>query len=375
MGWSKLFKAVTLVAVLAFITCGSEVGAQDSTLITDIEALISIGEDAHPAFIQSLTERIQQNRAMVTEALLPRLEDRDIDERNISVYVWALGLTENRPAIDALIALCGDSKSRLVVANCLGALATIEDGGSGEYLMAALNEISDDYLRFLALDRLAQMKYEPALPETEEFLKMDYKTSPWEIKFIFGKYGDAAVPFLLQKLQDGNKNVRGNTIFLLGRWLMAAEAASALTDRYWVEKEEEFRAGILGSLELLIYDKGKYEAFFREVIEKEKKEIVKAFAEASLNGLDMITEIADSSGSMKDISQEVFQTQYDLLYESAGKDGDYELLAQASAVTDEPELKKLRERILQRSSDESFYDYEAVNSIIWINRFLAYNQQ
>jgi len=37
---------------------------------------------------------------------------------------------------------------------------------------------------------------------------------------------------------------------------------------------------------------------------------------------------------------------------------------------DEPELKRLRERILQRDSDESLYDYFEVKAIMMGNRFL-----
>ena len=39
-------------------------------------------------------------------------------------------------------------------------------------------------------------------------------------------------------------------------------------------------------------------------------------------------------------------------------------------VQDEPQLKALRERILQRDSDEAFYDYQKVNSIIMRNRLM-----
>ena len=36
----------------------------------------------------------------------------------------------------------------------------------------------------------------------------------------------------------------------------------------------------------------------------------------------------------------------------------------------EPQLKALRERILQRDSDEAFYDYQKVNEVIMRNRMI-----
>ena len=43
-------------------------------------------------------------------------------------------------------------------------------------------------------------------------------------------------------------------------------------------------------------------------------------------------------------------------------------LAASSAAEDEPKLKTLRERILQRNSDEAFIDYQRVNDAIIRNR-------
>jgi hypothetical protein len=63
--------------------------------------------------------------------------------------------------------------------------------------------------------------------------------------------------------------------------------------------------------------------------------------------------------------------QDDLLFKSLGKQGDYEALAAASTLADEPALQKLRERILQRDSDEACHDYKKVSEILWQNRFFA----
>ena len=51
-----------------------------------------------------------------------------------------------------------------------------------------------------------------------------------------------------------------------------------------------------------------------------------------------------------------------------GLEGSYEVLGASSTAQDERKLKALRERILQRNSDEAFYDHQKVNEIIVWNR-------
>jgi hypothetical protein len=50
------------------------------------------------------------------------------------------------------------------------------------------------------------------------------------------------------------------------------------------------------------------------------------------------------------------------------------VLGNASTAADAPKLKALRERILQRDSDEAFYDFNKVNMIMFWNR-LAENPE
>jgi hypothetical protein len=70
----------------------------------------------------------------------------------------------------------------------------------------------------------------------------------------------------------------------------------------------------------------------------------------------------------------LFQHEYGRFFKSAGKKGDYKALASASTVEDEPKLKALRERILQRDSDEANYDYQKVNEIILMNRMVGHER-
>jgi len=66
-----------------------------------------------------------------------------------------------------------------------------------------------------------------------------------------------------------------------------------------------------------------------------------------------------------------FQQHYQLAYDSYGHDGELKILSSCSKPTDNEKLKKLHERVFQRGSDESFYDCEALNHIILLNRFMG----
>ncbi len=52
---------------------------------------------------------------------------------------------------------------------------------------------------------------------------------------------------------------------------------------------------------------------------------------------------------------------------------DIDILRNTSTIKDESRLKRLRERILQRGSDEAFSDHQMVNRIISMNRLLDAN--
>ncbi len=87
----------------------------------------------------------------------------------------------------------------------------------------------------------------------------------------------------------------------------------------------------------------------------------------------MKDEIAEFSKSQK--NKDAFNQEYDKLYKGNGHGGDYEVLKTNSLPEDETKLKVLREVILQRNSDEAFYDYEAVNGIIVMNRLIKANEE
>lgn len=359
----------TVLVILLVIFAGGTCGSEDPELMADIEKTASLGEDTPEELIESITRRIEAHPSVATRSLLPRLADAKASERQLAVYTWALGLARDPKSVDAIILLAGQTKSELVKGNCLRALATIGGQKSGEFLLSTLDKASDSD-RFDMLDLLAEMQYEAALPKMEEVLKKDPNEYYWQCIFVFGKMGDKAVPFLLKKVSDNDRNVRLNAIGILGQYLIPVEAVQALHDRYWKETDSEIRNIILSSLEVVTPDLNMIRKFSEEVIAKENDKQLVQFARETIENLKKMEEEVDSFRKAKRISAQEFQREYDQLYKSVGKTGDYKVLSVTSSLSDEPKLKKLRERILQRNSDESFYDYQEVNRTILLNRLL-----
>jgi HEAT repeat protein len=365
-------------------------------LMEEIDRAASQGEEADPTLLESLITRIGKDSKSVLPQLLEKLKDSSLKEEQRVMYAWALGFTKDSSAIDPLIALHRQSKSEPVQASCLTALARIGGDPAGKYLLSILDAattgtqknttgtsgtlagdggresglIGDKRFRFLFL--LAQMQYEPALPQMAETLKANAEEGePWQAKFLFGMMGDKAVPFLLKKIGDEDRNVRGISVYLLGMWLMAPESAQPMQERYWVEKDPSVRGMILGSLERTILDLKLMQVFFKQVVTKEKDEDPLQFARETVENQSQIKSAVADFAKNKKVSAEVFEGERKKLYDSCGKKGDYKLLSTSSTIKDEPALKALREQILQRASDEAFYDYEKVNRTIMFNRLMS----
>jgi hypothetical protein len=217
------------------------------------------------------------------------------------------------------------------------------------------------------------MQYEPALPRFMEVLTLDPKDYYWKPIFVFGKMGDKSIPFLLERVNDKDDNVRANTFNILGQWLIAPEAALPLRERYWNESSKENRALILSAMERVSSDRKFIRDFFKEVASKEKDEELVQYAREGLDLIDKLEGEMGNIGKGREKSPEIFEKEWRALYESSGHEGNYDALEKASDVNDEPRLKKLRERILLRNSDEAFYDYQKINDIILINRHIAQN--
>jgi len=362
-----------LSLLLAYPISGIRAQSQDrfqtDLLLADIDRYAKM-EGESPTLNDSIRERIEANPTPVVRVLLPRIKQTEMDEKRLSVYVWALGLTRNAMAVDDIISLSKSNKSEMIRISCLKALASIGGQKSGEFLVATLDNSTEEMSRFGLLNLLCQMQYEPALPKTIEFLKKDPKAFSWQNMLIFGTMGDKSVPFLLGKIGDPDLNIRWNTIYLLGQWLVAPESVRPLQDQFWKESDLEIRGLILSSLEWISGDLKLIKDFFENVVSKGKEKELVQFASETLKNLNGMEAAVNSFEKSKKVSERMFREQYESLYASAGKTGDYQALSVASKPEDEAKLKKLRERILQRDSDEAFADYKKVNEIIIFNRLM-----
>ena len=341
---------------------------QTQDVLAGIERLAAPGGEKQVSLPESVVDGIENNPAAVSQALLPKLSDKKIPDQQLAVYVWALGLTKDSKAIEPIIALHRQSKSELVQGNCLRALAMIGGKKAEAHLLSTLDTTTNKDMRFNILNLLGQLQCEAALPKTEEVLKASPDLG-WQSIFVFGKMGDKAVPFLLRKINDKDRNTRGNSISALGQWILASEAALSLPNRYWQEEDTNVRMAILVSMERVAPDLSSMQKFFEQVVAREKDKSLLEFAHETVGNMDKLKEDIQSFSKKKKPSASGFNKEWTSLYKSCGKKGDYEVLAATSVLADEPKLKTLRERILQRDSDEAFYDYQKVNDIIIRNRF------
>lgn len=341
------------------------------TILAQIERLASLGSKGDQELSESIAWQIDANREGASRLLLPKLKEPSATESQLATYAWALGWTHDTQATPSLISLYQRSTSEWIQYNCLRSLAMVGDPTGGDFLLSVLDGLTDEDERYSILDMLAQMKYEPALSRAEGILHLDYKEYYWKPIFIFGKMGDQAVPFLLSKIDNEDPNVRTHAVHLLGRWLMALEAADPLRKRFWDEQDPDVQGLILGAIENTDPDFKSWEAFFGRVQRESTIPSAVKFAGETLDSIDRIQDDVTEFIKRKAISKVDFDREYSKLFRSSGHEGDYDALSAASTLEDEPALKKLRERILMRNSDESFYDYAKINKIIAFNRFAA----
>lgn len=373
---SNTLKALVLFVLL--FASNSNAGDKAVEILADIEECIKAGKSGPAGLSKSIAARIEESPEGIAKALIEKMETPGLSEEALSIYIWAIGLTSDADAVDTLIKISGESKSELVRGNTILALGKIGGAKAGDYLLSLARTANDKgydeekkgFEKFNILDSLAQMQYAPALSEMEGLLKKDYDKYYWQCYFCFGKMGDAGVPFLLKRINDSDRNVRLASIWLLGHILIAPEAARPLREHYWKEGDAEIRRGMLSFLEKVIYDFQEMKTFFKDVMSKEKDEACKQFATETITGLEKYQQVVADAKKDKKENREKFEAAYKAIYKSYGLDRAYEALMAYSHPEDEARLKKLRERILCRNSDECFYDYQEVNRII-INRFIS----
>jgi len=361
---------IAFILVLLVVMAGSAFGDQQHPVITELDTVISQGDSVSQAKLHTIKEAIEKDPEAILPQLLAIAGDPKLPEANLAVYIWAIGLTRSPEAIDDIIGLYSGKKSELVVGNAQRALAAIGGDKAGDYLFSQLDLATGQMARYSLIDLLAQIQYRPALPKAIEILQKDPGEFYWQTIFIFGKYGDAAIPFLLEKIGDDDENVRVNTIMALGQWLLSTASLDALHKQFWQETNPEIRGMILSSLEKVDTDLASIRAFSQKVVAKETDENVKRFAQETVDNHEKMQSRIEDFRQQKKEDPVVFEAEYSRMLKSFGKEGNFDKLAAASSITDEEKLKILRAIILQRNSDECFYDYQKINNIIMMNRFL-----
>jgi hypothetical protein len=356
-----------------FVVAASRVATagQVEDVLSTIEQAASAEGEAPSSVYEAAAEGIEKSPAKVSKSLLPKLRDKGLTERQLATYAWAIGLTKDPKAVDGIMDLHRRSEPSLVKVNCLRALATIKGKEAERYLLSVLDTTTDKEMRFNILNLLGQMQCETALPKMEEVLRQDPREFYWQSIFVFGKMGDKAVPFLLERVNNKDRNVRTNAINVLGTWLIAPEAVKPLQDQFWKETDNDLRGVILEGLLTITADPVQARSICQEVVTKEKNEKLVKTARKVIEGMDRMKVAVASAAKAKQISKDAFEREYVGLFKSAGHKGDYKVLSAASTMEDEPRLKALRERILQRDSDEAFYDYQKINEIVVLNRMIS----
>ena len=362
-------RTLILVFFLISATTLTLHSAETNDVLQLIENMCTLDDKEGRSLGVSIRDGIEKNPAKYSNILAQKLGDEKLTERQQGVYVWALGLTGDQTVAKEIISLFKKSKSNWVKENALRTLAMLGGKETGEFLLSILDETTDKDTRFSIFNWLGQVQFEAALPKAEEVLKQD-KEHYWQPIFVFGKMGDKAVSFLLKKISDSDTNVRRNALTVLGQWLIPLEASKPLQDRFWIEKDSDLRYAILCSLEGTMPDLTHVKTFFAQVMDKEKDKQVRKFARDTLDSLERTKSAAITFSEKRQPSEPIFQREYSLLFKSSGKKGSYEVLGLSSTLKDEPKLKTLREHILQRDSDEAFYDYQKVNRIIVQNRLI-----
>lgn len=367
-----------LCAVLATGLCFFAAVAQTETQPSEdlLATLRQIAERSHDAprdLTQSVITQIERDPAAASKTLLPVLRDSQISDEQMQIYLWAAGLTNNPDFVAPIIAIAqarGPQSTDVKLA-CAAALSELGGPQAGAFVMSQLESATDDEARFVFLNMLAQMQYEPVLPKALEVLKVDPDQLYWQPMFIFGKLGDIAIPALIKELDSTDRNVRINAAMILGRWLMAPEAGPALQHRFHNEDDTEVRMHIFAALEGTMTTPTDLVPFVTNIAANDKDERIRSFAQGALAALSKLDEQLRTFTDHKKNDAAEFRTEYDQLYKSCGKDGTISMLGIYAQPSDIPKLKDLRRRILRRNSDECFYDYEEVNHIILFNRLLA----
>jgi len=361
-----------LITFFATIFIGQAVSGESDNLAANIEKAIAFNAPNFDSLSEVIFQQVEDELTGAFETILPFFETPGLDNTKLAFLIVLLGATKSSEAVDTICTMAEENNSKEIVGACLNALTKIDREPAATCLMKLLDNIIDHDNRYGVFDALAEIKYEPALDKSLEILQADAETEYWKPIFFYGKMGDSAIPYLLSKVNDDDLNTRYNAINLLGQWLISPDASATLEKRFWVEDDKPIQNLILSSIEQINYNPDSITAFMKQVQDKSKNDESKKFAKEAIQIYDNLGKYRKQALELKDGSPEEFQEVYKKLWDSYGREGDYDRLMAASKKGDEEALKKLKERILFRNSDEAFYDYKKINNILSMNR-LIYN--
>lgn len=291
-------------------------------------------------------------------------------ESALSVYVWALSYTKNEKVADDIIKIAKKSKT-IKAQTVVDALDRVGTEKAKDYLFDMLDENQDDNIKFEILSCLSWHKYVRALPLSGQFLMEDMNQGYWKMMLIFGKYGSSCEPFLMGKINDANRTVRYNSIFLLGNVLLYPGIAPVVIKQYWGEKDVEIRRLMLTVAINLLHDMDAVFEFLGKAAETDKDKETAEMARKYVADRAMIEKKIADYKKAKKINSKEFQNVYDKSMKSFGKECDFYAVSILSNVNDESRLIRMRENFLLRNSDECLLDLNKMNLLILYNRFIT----
>ncbi len=288
----------------------------------------------------------------------------------LSVYMWALSHTKQEKVADDIIGIAKKNK-KVNVQSVVDALDRAGTEKAKDYLFGMLDTIQDDRITFAILSSLAGHKYAKALPFSGLYLKEDMNESYWKMMIVFGKYGSACEPFLMDKINDADRAVRYNSIFLLGNVLLYPGIAPVVIKQYGDEKDVETRKLMLTVAINLLHDMDAVFEFLKKAAETEKdKETAEMARKYAADRAMVEKKIADYRVAKK-VNRKEFQKEYDKSMKSLGKECDFYAVSILSDIGDEGRLVRMRENFLLRNSDECLLDLNKMNLLILYNRFIV----
>ena len=311
---------------------------------------------------------LRKYREYYTKLFIDNLKIKKNEDVDYCTYIWALGLMQSLDADTLIIDILKNNPNKIICNLAMRSLSEIGTEKCGNYLYDLyLKGNKEDKNNFLFL--LLKMHYKPILPHLMDFLEDSVNTGNWSLVFYCGKMQNEFSEYLIKNMDSDNLTIRKNIGFLL-TFLIPIEAKGRIYELYWTEQDWMVRCLYLMALERIDSDYDTMENFFRKVVTEEKNEYALKFANETIALLPEMRKELNEFISKRKPDSFIFETEYQKLMESGGKEGSYDILKFSCNLQDEQKLIRLKERVLDRFSDECLYDYKALNHIIMFIRTL-----